>query len=225
MPIITISRCSHTHGKEVAEAVAKTLGYTCISREDLIDGSQEFKMHSLKFVRELSIILDQTVFHKRRYISYMRSALLKHLVKGKVVYYNSCGHILLKDIDHVLKVQLTADFEDRVKIAMDREGFSRNAALFFINTMDDAKKKWCRKLCKIDFSGICQYDISLNISKIPIDKSVDIISKTAILDQFKTTVESRKALYELLGTADGNSKKITDFETNHICSIASLMEV
>lgn len=37
MSIIAISRCSYTHGKDVAEAVAKTLGFTCISREELLD--------------------------------------------------------------------------------------------------------------------------------------------------------------------------------------------
>lgn len=141
MLIITISRCSYTHGKKVAEAIAKTLGYTCISREEILNASKEFNMPGLKLVRELPIILDQTIFNKHRYISYIRSALLKHLVKGKVVYHGFCGHILLKDIDHVLKVQITADLEDRMKIVMDRNGFSRNEALLFIKAMDDARKK------------------------------------------------------------------------------------
>jgi cytidylate kinase len=225
MPIITISRCSYTHGKDVAEAIADTLGYTCICREELIDNSQEFAMPDLKLVRELPIILDQTVFNKHRYISYIRSVLLKHLEKGKVVYHSFCGHILLKDIDHVLKVQITTDLEDRVRIAMDREGFSRNDALLFIKTLDDARKNWCQKLYKIDHSAVCQYDISLNISKLPIDKAVDVICKTAALDLFKPTAQSRKAMVELLCTADEKSKTLTDFETDRICSLASVMQV
>ncbi|MGA9177105.1 MAG: cytidylate kinase-like family protein [Desulfobacterales bacterium] len=225
MPIITISRCSYTHGKNIAEAVAKALDYTCISREELLNASQEFNMPGMKFVRELPIILDQTVFNKHRYISYIRSALLKHLAKGKVVYHGFCGHILLKDIDHVLKVQITAELEDRVKIVMDRDGFSRNDALLFIKTMDDARKKWCQKLYKIDLSKICQYDISLNISKFPLDQAVDVICKTAMLDRFKTTPESRRAMIELLCTADARTETLTDSEADRICSIASLMKV
>ena len=225
MPIITISRCSYTHGKEVAKAVAKTLGYTNISREELLDASQEFNMPGMKLVRELPIILDQTVFNKHRYISYIRSALLKHLAKGKVVYHGFYGHILLKDIDHVLKVQITADLKDRVKLVMDRDGFSRNEALLFIKTMNDARKKWCQKLYKIDLSKTCQYDISLNISKFPIEKAVDTICKIAMLERFKTTSETRRAMDELLINADAQAKKITGFETDRICSIASLMKV
>jgi cytidylate kinase len=225
MPIITISSCSYTYGKKVAEAVAKILGYKCISREELLDVSQEFNMPGMKLVRELPIILDQTVFNKYRYISYIRSALLKHLAKDNVVYHGFCGHIFFKDIDHVLKVQITADLKDRVKIVMDRDGFSKNEALLFIKTMDDARKKWCQKLYKMNLSIIGQYDISLNISKLSIDKAVDIICKIIMLDQFKTTPESQKAMDELLISADIRTENLTDFETNRIFSIASLMKV
>ena len=225
MSIITISRCSYTHGKDIAEAVAKTLGYACISREELLDASQEFNLPGIELVRELPIILDQIIFHKYRYISYIRSALLRHLTNGNVVYHSFCGHLLLKDIDHVLKVQITADLKDRVKIVMDRDGFSRNEALLFIKTMDDARKKWCQKLYKMNLSIIGQYDISLNISKLSIDKAVDIICKIIMLDQFKTTPESQKAMDELLISADIRTENLTDFETNRIFSIASLMKV
>jgi len=225
MPIITISRCSYTHGKDVAEAVAKTLGYACISREALLDASQEFNMPGIKLVRELPIILDQTIFNKYRYISYIRSALLRHLAKDNVVYHGFCGHAFFKDIDHVLKVQITADLEDRVKLVMNRDGFSRNEALLFIKTIDDARKKWCQKFYKIDLSKISQYDISLNISKFPRDKAVDIICKIAMLERFKTTAKSRRAMDELLIAADAGAKTLTDSETNHICSMASLMRI
>lgn len=225
MPIITISRCSYTQGKDVAEAVARTLGYTCISREELLDASQEFNMPGMKLVRELPIILDQTVFNKYRYISYIRSALLKHLAKDNVVYHGFCGHIFFKDIDHVLKVEITADLEDRVKLVMGRDGLSRKGALLFIKTMDDARKKWCQKLYKIDLSKINQYDISLNISKFPLDKAVDIICKVAMLERFKTTSKTRRAMDELLIASDNGAKTLTDSETNRIRSIASLIRV
>jgi len=86
IPIITTSRCSYTRGKDVAEAVVKTLGYTCLSREELLDASQEFNKPGIKLVQELPIILEQTIFNKYRYISYIRSALLRHLAKGNITH-------------------------------------------------------------------------------------------------------------------------------------------
>ena len=122
----------------------------------------------------------------------------------------------LRNIHHVLKVQITAELEDRVKIVMDRDGFSRNDALLFIKTMDDARKKWCQKLYKIDLSKICQYDISLNISKFPLDEALHVICKTAMLDRSKTTPESRRALIELLCTADARTETVTDLSVSYM---------
>jgi hypothetical protein len=47
MPIITISRGCYSRGKEVAEKVAKELGYQCLSREILLEASDKiFPMFS-----------------------------------------------------------------------------------------------------------------------------------------------------------------------------------
>ncbi|MBW1912541.1 MAG: cytidylate kinase family protein, partial [Deltaproteobacteria bacterium] len=44
MPIITISRGSYSKGKEVAEKVSQKLGYECISRDVLLEASEEFNV-------------------------------------------------------------------------------------------------------------------------------------------------------------------------------------
>jgi len=46
-----------------------------------------------------------------------------------------------------------------------------------------------------------------------------------MLDRFKTTDESRRAMVELLCATDARTETFTDSETNRICSIASLMKV
>jgi cytidylate kinase len=225
MTIITITGFSHTHSRDVAEAVAETLGYAFVSREDFLDALQELNIPWIKHVRGLPIILEQTIFKKYRYISYIRSELLRYLTKDNIVYHGSCGHVLLKDIDHVLKVEITADLEDRVKLLMDHEGFSSNEALLLIKTMDHAQKKWCQKLYNIDLSTIGQYDISLNISKFPQDKAVNIICKIAMSERFKTTAESQKAMDKLLTAIEIGAETLTDFDADRICSQASLMDV
>ena len=44
MSIITISRGSYSRGVEIAEKIAKRLGYECISREVLLEASKEFNI-------------------------------------------------------------------------------------------------------------------------------------------------------------------------------------
>ena len=225
MSIIAISRCSYTHGKDVAEAVAKTLGFTCISREELLDASQEFNMHGLDLARELPIFLEQNIFNKYRYISYIRSALLRHLSKDNIVYHGFCENVFLKDIDHVLKVQITADLEDRVKLVMERNGLSRSETLLLLKTLDDARKNWCQKLYKNDLSSMGQYDISFNISKFPRDRAVNIICKAMQLKRFQTTPESSKTTNELFINSEIKQNKFSDNHVKRISLMACLIGV
>ena len=53
MAIITISRGSYSHGKEIAEKVAGILGYECVSREILIEASKYFKVPEMKLLKSI----------------------------------------------------------------------------------------------------------------------------------------------------------------------------
>lgn len=48
MSIITISRGSLSGGQELAERVARRLGYRCISREVLVEAAAKFGVPELK---------------------------------------------------------------------------------------------------------------------------------------------------------------------------------
>jgi cytidylate kinase len=225
MSIIAISRCSYTHGKDIAEAVATKLRYACISREDLLDASQEFNMPGIKLIKEIPNNLDQTSSWNDRYISYIRSSLLRHLKKDNIVYHGFCGHVFFKDIDHVLKVQITADLLDRVNLVMERDGVSRNEALAFIKTMDAARKKWYQNLYEKDISNAEQYDIAINISKFSYRKAVNIICKAVQLKRFQTTLESQKAMDELLFKAEIEAGVFSDNDIDRLSLMACLMGV
>jgi len=51
MPIITISRGSYSRGKDVAEKLAQRLGYECLSRDILLEASDEFNIPEIKLIR------------------------------------------------------------------------------------------------------------------------------------------------------------------------------
>ena len=53
MGVITISRGSYSHGKEIAEKLAQKLGYDCISREILLKASEQFNVKEAKLIRAL----------------------------------------------------------------------------------------------------------------------------------------------------------------------------
>ncbi|RLB85286.1 MAG: cytidylate kinase-like family protein [Deltaproteobacteria bacterium] len=225
MPIIAISRSSYLHGKKIAEGVATKLGYTCISQEELLDDSQEFNLPDIKLIWDLLFILDQAMFWQYRYISYIRALLIRNLQKDNVVFHGFCGHVFLKELDHVLNVKITADIEDRAKLIMEHDGITRKETFSFIKTIDSKRKRWCQKLYKVDIQNISQYDITINISKFPHDKAVDIICKIVKLNRFQTTPESQKTMNELLIAAEAGASLNSDYKAERTGFLSCAMEV
>src|SRR5512136_871724 len=118
MSIITISRGSYYRGREVAEKLAQKLGYECLSRDILLEASEEFNVPEIKLIRAIKdapSILERLTHQKEKYVTYIRAALLKHVQKDNVVYHGLFGHFFLQDISHVLKVRIVGDLEDRVE--------------------------------------------------------------------------------------------------------------
>ncbi len=124
MAIITISRGSYSKGKEVAEGVAARLGFECVSRDILLEASDQFNVPEIMLlhaIQDAPSILDRFSHGKIAYITYIQSALLEHVKRGNVVYHGLAGHILLKGMERVLKVRIIADPALRVAVVMERE--------------------------------------------------------------------------------------------------------
>jgi len=200
MSIITISRGSYSRGKDVAEKLAQRLGYECLSRDILIEASDEFNIPEIKLIRALHdapTVLERFHHGKERYVAYLRSSLLKNTQKDKVVYHGLAGHYFLKDISHVLKVRILANIEDRVAEEMRRENISAEEALFILKKDDEERRKWGIKVYGVDTQDSKLYDIVLNISTMTVDDAVDILCEAVGKTAFQTTPESRKKLEDL----------------------------
>jgi cytidylate kinase len=200
MPIITISRGSYSRGKEVAEKLARKLGYACLSRDILLEASDEFDIPEIKLVRALHdapTVLERFSHGKERFVSYIRSALLQHVLKDNVVYHGLAGHYLLSDIPNVLKVRIIADMEDRVQEEMKRENISAEKALYVLKKDDDERRKWSLQLFGTDTWDSRLYDMVLNIKNLTVDDAVELLAETAKKPIFQTTPESRRILENL----------------------------
>jgi cytidylate kinase len=200
MSIITINRGSYSRGKEVAEKLALKLGYECISRDILLEASDEFNIPEIKLIRALhdpATVLERFRHGKDRYISYLYAALLQHVRKDNIVYHGLAGQFFLRDIPHVLKVRVIADMKDRVKEEMRRENISAEEALFILKKDDDERRKWALQVYGADTWDSRLYDIVLHIGRLTVDNAVDILFDTAQKPNFQTSTESRQLVDDL----------------------------
>jgi len=212
--IITISRGSYSKGKEVAQRVAQTLGYECISREILLEASDHFNIPEIKLVRALHdapSILEHFTYGKERYLAYIAAALLERVQKNNVVYHGLAGHFFLSGVSHVFSVRILANLDDRVALEMEREGLSREQTLDRLTKDDQERRKWSQHLFGKDPWDPCLYDLVLHVHKLNVDNAVGIICQTAQLEQFQATPESQEVLDDLVLAAQVRAALVHDF--------------
>jgi len=221
MAIITISRGSYSKGKEVAEKVAQRLGYSCISRDLLVEASEQFNIPEIKLIRALHdapSILERFTYGREQYLTYFAAALLERVQKDNVVYHGLAGHFYLKGISHVLKVRILADLEDRVRLEMEREGIGRDEALYILKKDDQERRQWSLKLFGVDTWDPSLYDLVLHIRKLTVEDAVEIIYHTVSLQQFRTTAESQKALDDLVVASQIRAALVRSYPSAEVSS-------
>lgn len=202
MSLITITRGSYSRGKEVAERLAKKLGYECIARDIIIEASEEYNIPEIKLIRALHDspkVLERFFGGSERYVKYYRSALLQHARKDNIVYHGLAGHFFLKDIPHVLKIRINADINTRVKEEMARENISAEDALYILKKDDEERRKWGIQVHGMDPWDSRLYDLVINICTLSLEDAVDLIYGVLQKPTFQTTPESQ-ALVERLAT-------------------------
>ncbi len=216
MAIITISRGSYSRGKEVAEKLAVALGYECISRDILLEASEQFNIPEIKLVRAIHdapSILQRFTYGKERYVAYLKAALLKHVQKDNVVYHGLAGHFFLQDIPHVLKVRIIADLEDRVTEEMKRENISAADARYILKKDDDERRRWSLQLFGADTWDPKLYDMVLHIKSLTVDDAVGLILQAVKLPCFQTRPPSQKILDDLALAARVQAALVEEFPT------------
>lgn len=200
MSVITISRGSFSYGQEVAERTARRLGYDCVSREILVSASKEFNIPEIKLfqaIHDAPSFLDRVFQRKTKYIAYIQAAVLRSLKRDHVVYHGFAGHFFVKDVPHVLKVRIIANMEERIRVVMERNQLSYDAAALYIQRMDEQRRRWGLQLYGIETADPSLYDLVIHIDQITVEDAVDIICHKVGLRSFQTTPESRQQIEDL----------------------------
>jgi cytidylate kinase len=203
--IITISRGSHSRGGQVAELVAKRLGYECIAREVLLEASEHYDIPEARLVhsiRDSPTILDRITGGRRRYVTFIQAALLRHLRRDDVVYHGFAGHVFVADLPHVLKVRVVAELDDRLDAVIRRDGVTRATAGRTVERDDAARREWALMLYGVDPADPCLYDLVVHINKLSVQDAANLICDTAGLSQFETTAETQQMLDDVALAAE-----------------------
>lgn len=200
MPVISISRGSYHRGREVAHLVAELLRYECVSRDSLLENSEMFDIPEIKLmpnVRHAAQVLERFSFGRERYINYMSSSILRFLKKDNHVYHGLAGQFFVNGVDHVIKVRIIANMDDRVAEEAERKDISKDQARLNLQQEDEEHRKWAMLLYAIDISEPSSYDMVLNISTMGVAEAASIIVEAAGFSCYQATEKSTRVIRDL----------------------------
>ena len=196
MAIITIYQGASGSGEELAEALAQSLGYGCISREVLVKASLHYGIPEAK----LNEILEKDPSWWNRFMQNLhpyrialQAAFCEIADENGIVYHGHVGHELVPDLSHVLKVLLMAPLEMRIEQVKARFKFNTGQARRYIGEVDKARSRRLMAMFGADWRDPSRFDLVLNLGKISTEAAKRIILDTIRLPDYQMTPASKQA--------------------------------
>lgn len=205
MSLICISRGSYYRGMEVAHRVAEILDYGCISRDSLLDESDRFDIPEIKLMRNIrhaTQILERFSFGRERYINFISASILKYLKNDNYVYHGIAGQYFFYQVQHLLKVRVIADLEERVESEARRHNISHDQARMQLTHDDEERRLWALFLYGIDIFEPSLYDLVVNVSALSVEDAANLIAQAAQLPCYQPSEDSQKKVNDLALAAE-----------------------
>lgn len=200
MQIICISRDELSGGDKLAERLAIKLGCACVSREHLNEaaikeGIQVGKLE-MAMVRP-GIFSERLATEREHYLAFSTTYLCDRATESRLVYHGHTGHLLLPGIDHVVRVRVVSDEEQRIRTAIEKRGLDPKRARRYIRDVDEDWARWARSMYGVGWQDAAQYDLIINLQHMSIENAASALTAVAQLPDFQMTPASEKAMRDL----------------------------
>lgn len=178
MAIITISREMGSGGIPIVQAVAEKLGYTLVDGDAIASVAVEYglKLDSLVEVDEKPpAFIDKVDENHEVAQRQVELIILEYALAGNVIVYGRGGQDLLKGVDNVLRVRITAPFEDRVERWAEREWLDPDLARILVRKSDQQRAGFIKYYFDRDWSDPLAYDLVINTSRLTEETAIKLI--------------------------------------------------
>lgn len=196
MQIITIYQGASGSGEELADAVARSLGYGSVDREVLVEASLQYGIPEAK----LTEIVEReptwwTTFTRNLYpyrIA-LQAAFCEVARDHGIVYHGHLGHELIPKFPHVLKVLLTAPMEMRMAQVRERHNLNETAARRYVEEVDKARTRRLYGMFGTDWHDPSRYDLVVNLGYMSLATAKHLIVDAAHAADYQMTPASKQA--------------------------------
>ena len=197
MAVITITREMATGGRKLGRLLAKRLDYQYVDKslfqkiaEDLnvsertlesFEKSREYhisntfsKAFSTSYIERI-VGYDKSVVEEEEYQKSLENLILETAREDNVVIIGRAAYFFLKDMKNCYHIRLVAPIDWRKKYALENYKIRPDRVQKFIEKRDRNLHWFRRSICGVGFDDSLWFHLTLNMSRTPIEKAVELI--------------------------------------------------
>lgn len=197
MAIVTISRAVFSGGEKVAQCLAERLRYRCLGREELVAKAATLGVSEGKLKEALltsPTVLDRLSRQRGLYLLALQAELAEEAAKDDLVYHGNAGHLLLKDLVPVLRVNIIAPLDFRLALLRERLHLGGAEGIAYLARQDEERRKWGRFLYGVDCGDPSLYDVVISLEHSELEEVCSLIADMAGLRRFELNSQRRLAI-------------------------------
>jgi cytidylate kinase len=197
MPIIAMTREMGSLGSNIAQEVARRLGYQFLRNDILRSAAREYRVRESRLVgavEEAPGFLERLRPPRLRYRSYLEAAVLGAALPDRVVMVGRWSTLFLRGIPHAIAIRVCAPFDVRTRRVMERHGIDQGEAARRTAAYDDGVRARMRQMFDVDWTDPLLYDLVVNTGAVSVSTAVGQVLGLAAAPEFQPTEVSRRLL-------------------------------
>jgi len=216
MPIVALTREYGSGATAIAMKVAERLGYEYIRDQVTKEAAEAFGVaeDELIGVVESKPGFWESLAEAARVEFAMVAAEVYHLAeRDNLVIMGRWATLLLKEIQHCVRVRLCAPVEARIPRVMARRSVSREEAIELIRKADEGASARIQQFFHVRWGDPLLYDLVINTDRVSAETAVTQIVQLVQQPEFQPTESSREKLRDLGLAASVRAALRADQET------------
>jgi cytidylate kinase len=199
MPILAMTREMGSLGTFIGQAVAQRLGYAFVRDEITAEAAQVYDAAEESLVATLEAkpgVWEGLSEAARRHFGFIAAEVLEAALKDNVVIIGRWSTLLVRGVDHALRVRVTAPMDVRVRRIEERLGVGPDEARARIQRSDRGVRARVRQFFDVEWGDPFLYDLTLSTERFAVEAGADLLCHLLARPEWQPTEASRAALQD-----------------------------
>lgn len=200
MPLMTITRGSLSASRQVAEIIRREIECDIVTREEVIEHAREYGLEETGMAdsdfmeKNRPHLWDRHAAQRRLYLIYLRASLMDFMSKGNAIYLGHMGQFVLSDVPKLFRIRVDTSMIYRLNALTQESKMTEDEAREYIKDIDAKRRNWAKFLYGVEYDSPLHYDIILNVERMSLESTAEIITCAVKRPEWAPNEESRKVV-------------------------------